>query len=269
MLFMAGTAALIGCSGADDVGFGVKAAVEVAPDRAELGGSYDFHVVPTERDGDVTEENAKLVQFSVSPDQAFAAVMRQRNQGDLLPYLVLYPPARDAKLAVSHSYQSTLPMALDEDAAVFHQSSEEQEATFSVLAGDLHLDATASFQLDLIALDSDLPAGIDLTLSNPGVRAVRRVIWHEEERVSYFIEMGGFSEGDDGLLVEHPKNVDKLKERAEAGQLSTKVNGMRRRLFEEIARSNGFEDDPDVEAEIGAACGSLWQQLRSETHQLR
>jgi hypothetical protein len=259
---------LSGCASgpeADSVEFD---ATQVTSISAELGGSYDLSVLRAESTVALTNDHLKLLRFEVGAGETFAAVMRQRVDETMDPYLALYGPDETTKTVTSEYDQSLIPMGFVDDAVVMFQSAHAEPERFSLLAGDLHIDAEAEFQIDLLAIDAELPDAT-LTLSNPGLRALMGELRKEEPRVAYFVSLGGMSEGADGYLEFHAKSIEALKERAEANGLTRHVNSTRAYLFREIARANDHEGDLAFEKAIGSFCSALWRELRTDKHALR
>ncbi len=225
---------------------------------AELGGSYDFEVRRLVGDEEVSPEHAKLLAFEVDGGASFAAVMRMRREGSMDPYLALYPPNDRERIAVSEWQQAVVPMGREDDAVILHRA--QASGDYRVLAADRDLDADAWFQVDLIALDVDVPP-IDLSRTNPAVRAINGALRDHEPAVAKYIALGALIEGDDGLLIGNPKAVPSLKERAQFNALLANVNDLRAQLFEEHVRAAG-SDDPDAAAQVGITLGALWRALR-------
>lgn len=253
----------LGCSDDDASAAQIGEASEAFEFPAELGGSYDFEVVRA-KGNEVTPDHAKFLTFEVDGDASFAAVMRMRDEGSMDPYLALYPPQERERIAASEWQQAVVPMGREDDAVIIHRAS--KSGVHGLLAADRDLDADASFQIDLVALDVDVPP-MDLSRTNPAVRAVNATLRKHEPAVRAYIDSGALSEGDDGLLIGNAKAVPSLKERAQFNALLAEVNDLRERLFEEHVRADNdsFDDpiDADRVSQVGRTLGALWRALRA------
>jgi len=259
-----GLAALGGCAAPDATAEqNADFATETQVLEAELGGSYDLHVAPA---AEVGKKGAlKVLSFPITPSQPFAAVMRRADDSALDPWLALYVDGE--RVVVSDWDQAAVPMAAESDAVIVYTPAEGEEVL--LVAGDRDMEADADFQIDLIALEGAPTTDLPFHQTNPATRVLTDALREREPQTLAYLEAGMISEGDAGMLDEHPDSAPSLKERAELRSFVSAVNDERATLFRELVRGATGAEDPALEAEAGRVCGTLWAGLRQDAHQLR
>lgn len=256
--------ALAGCASTDATEQSAEEAVtEATVLEGALGDSYELRARPAAEVGKTAAMH--VVSFPITPTRPFAAVMRRTDDSALDPWLALYVDGE--RVAISDWDQAVVPMADQADAAIVYAPRQDGQAL--VVAGDLDLEADGTFQLDLVALDDVPSTTLPFHETSPGTRALNEVLREREAQTQSYLDAGMVSEGEAGLLDEHPELAPTLKDRAALHGFVTAVNDERGQLFREIVRSATGGQDEALELEAGAICGRLWTGLRSDAHRLR
>ncbi len=244
----------------------VSDSTQVTVHAGELGSSFDFAVTVKPAGLKAGDDHVKLVRFQVPVGVTFAVVMRKQGDSALNPYLALYPPDSNEKVAVSDWDQALLPMAAEDDGVVVHTA--ERSGDFLAFAADLDLNADGSFQLDILQLDTE-PVTLDLTVTDPGVRTINDLLRQDEAELLDYLVVGALSEGPDGFVVKHLEALGSLKERVALNGFTAHLNDLREQFYRAFVWANGAGGDGALEAQVGTVCGALWPALRSESHVLR
>ncbi|AMV71541.1 lipoprotein [Desulfuromonas sp. DDH964] len=104
-------------------------------------------------------------------------------------------------------------------------------------------------------------AAQDINVSTPEIRAIQASIKARSTRLFPYLDGGQVGIGNDGLLKLRTSDGLDLKARAEATRLVQAENDDRLRLYQEIARANGFPDKAD---EVQAIFADSWQTQASK-----
>jgi uncharacterized protein YdbL (DUF1318 family) len=96
----------------------------------------------------------------------------------------------------------------------------------------------------------------DINVSTPEIRAIRESMKERSRQLFPFLDSGHVGIGRDGLLKVRTIEGLGLKPRADAQRLVEAENQDRRRLYQEIARANGFPEKTD---EVQAIFADSWR----------
>jgi uncharacterized protein YdbL (DUF1318 family) len=99
-------------------------------------------------------------------------------------------------------------------------------------------------------------AAQDINVTTPEIRAIKDSIKTRSTRLFPYLDGGQVGIGNDGLLKLRSSDGLDLKSRAEATRLVKEENADRLRLYQEIARANGF---PEKTAEVQAIFADSWR----------
>jgi len=99
-------------------------------------------------------------------------------------------------------------------------------------------------------------AAQDVNVSTPEIRTIKASIKDRSTRLFPYLDGGQVGIGNDGLLKLRSSDGLDLKSRAEATRLVKDENADRMRLYQEIARANGF---PEKTAEVQAIFADSWR----------
>ncbi len=99
-------------------------------------------------------------------------------------------------------------------------------------------------------------AAQDIDVSTPEIRALREALTGRSAQLFPYLDTGHVGIGLDGSVKVRSTDGLGLKQRAEVQKLVEAENQDRRRLYQEIARANGF---PDKVAEIQAIFAGSWR----------
>ena len=99
-------------------------------------------------------------------------------------------------------------------------------------------------------------AAQDVNVSTPEIRTIKQSIKDRSSRLFPYLDGGQVGIGNDGLLKLRSGEGLDLKSRAEATRLVKDENADRMRLYQEIARANGF---PEKTAEVQAIFADSWR----------
>jgi uncharacterized protein YdbL (DUF1318 family) len=99
-------------------------------------------------------------------------------------------------------------------------------------------------------------AAQDINVSTPEIRALREAMKERFAQLSPYLDSGQVGIGLDGLLKLRSVEGLGLKQRGEAQRLVDAENQDRQRLYQEIARANGFPDKGD---EVQAIFADSWR----------
>ncbi|WP_291315812.1 DUF1318 domain-containing protein [Desulfuromonas sp.] len=100
-------------------------------------------------------------------------------------------------------------------------------------------------------------AAQDIEVSTPEIRAIKSSIKERSNALFAFLGSGHVGIGSDGLLKIRSTEGLGLKGRGEASRLVSAENADRLRLYDEIARANGF---PEQVAEVQAVFAESWRE---------
>jgi uncharacterized protein len=104
-------------------------------------------------------------------------------------------------------------------------------------------------------------AAQDINVSTPEIRTIKESIKTRSTRLFPYLDGGQVGIGNDGLLKLRSSDGLDLKARAEATRLVKDENADRMRLYQEIARANGF---PEKSAEVQAIFADSWRDQASK-----
>lgn len=96
----------------------------------------------------------------------------------------------------------------------------------------------------------------DINVSTPEIRAIRETMKERSGQLFPFLDTGHVGIGFDGLLKVRTTEGLGLKPRADVQRLVDAENQDRRRLYQEIARANGF---PEKAGEVQAIFADSWR----------
>lgn len=96
----------------------------------------------------------------------------------------------------------------------------------------------------------------DINVSTPEIRAIRESMKERSAQLFPYLDSGHVGIGLDGLLKVRTTEGLALKPRADVQRLVEAENQDRRRLYQEIARANGFADKAD---EVQAVFADSWR----------
>jgi len=99
-------------------------------------------------------------------------------------------------------------------------------------------------------------AAQDIDVSTPEIRAIRETMKERSGQLFPYLDSGHVGLGLDGLLKVRSIDGLGLKARADVQRLVEAENQDRRRLYQEIARANGFPDRAD---EVQAIFADSWR----------
>jgi uncharacterized protein len=99
-------------------------------------------------------------------------------------------------------------------------------------------------------------AAQDINVSTPEIRSIKESIKARSTRLFPYLDGGQVGIGNDGLLKLRSSDGLDLKSRAEATRLVKDENTDRMRLYQEIARANGF---PEKTAEVQEIFADSWR----------
>ena len=99
-------------------------------------------------------------------------------------------------------------------------------------------------------------AAQDINIETPEIRAIKGAISQRSSQLFPFLDSGHVGLGSDGLLKIRTTDGLALKDRGRVTQLLQQENNDRQRLYQEIARANGF---PDKTAEVQAIFADSWR----------
>ncbi len=100
-------------------------------------------------------------------------------------------------------------------------------------------------------------AAQDINVSTPEIRALKESIKQRAGSLIPYLAGGQVGIGADGLLKLRTSEGLDLKGRGEINRLLAAENADRQRLYQEIARANGF---PDQVAEVQAIFAESWRE---------
>lgn len=100
-------------------------------------------------------------------------------------------------------------------------------------------------------------AAQDINVSTPEIRALKEAIKQRAGSLIPYLTGGQVGIGADGLLKLRSSEGLDLKGRGEVNRLLSAENADRQRLYQEIARANGF---PDQVAEVQAVFAESWRE---------
>ncbi len=103
-------------------------------------------------------------------------------------------------------------------------------------------------------------AAQDINVSTPEIRAIKQSIKDRSTRLFPYLDGGQVGIGNDGLLKLRSTDGLDLKSRAEATRLVQAENDDRKRLYQEIARANGF---PEKAQEVQDIFADSWRAQAS------
>ena len=104
-------------------------------------------------------------------------------------------------------------------------------------------------------------AAQDINVSTPEIRAIKESMKSRAASLFPYLNGGQVGIGKNGLLVLRSSEGLNLKSRAEATRLVQAENDDRQRLYQEIARANGF---PEKAAEVQAIFADSWRDQASK-----
>jgi len=104
-------------------------------------------------------------------------------------------------------------------------------------------------------------AAQDINVSTPEIRAIKESIKARAPQLFPFLDGGQVGIGTDGLLKLRSSDGLNLKSRADATRLVKAENEDRQRLYQEIARANGF---PEKAAEVQTIFADSWRAQASK-----
>ena len=104
-------------------------------------------------------------------------------------------------------------------------------------------------------------AAQDINVTTPEIRAIKTSIKARSTRLFPYLNGGQVGLGNDGLLKLRSSEGLDLKSRAEATRLVKEENSDRMRLYQEIARANGF---PEKTAEVQDIFADSWRDQASK-----
>lgn len=104
-------------------------------------------------------------------------------------------------------------------------------------------------------------AAQDINVSTPEIRAIQASIKARASQLFPYLDGGQVGISNDGLLKLRSTDGLDLKSRAEATRLVQAENADRLRLYQEIARANGF---PEKSAEVQAIFADSWRSQASK-----
>lgn len=99
-------------------------------------------------------------------------------------------------------------------------------------------------------------AAQDINVSTPEIRAIREAMKERSAQLFPYLDAGQVGIGLDGLLKVRSTEGLGLKQKAEVQRLTDAENQDRRRLYQEIARANGF---PDKAGEVQTIFADSWR----------
>jgi uncharacterized protein YdbL (DUF1318 family) len=99
-------------------------------------------------------------------------------------------------------------------------------------------------------------AAQDIEVSTPEIRAIRESLKQRSAQLFPYLDSGHVGIARDGLLKLRTAEGLDLKSRGETTRLVTAENADRQRLYQEIARANGF---PDQVAEVQEVFADSWR----------
>lgn len=100
-------------------------------------------------------------------------------------------------------------------------------------------------------------AAQDINVSTPEINALKASIKQRAASLIPYLTGGQVGIGSEGLLKLRSSEGLDLKGRGEVNRLLTAENADRQRLYQEIARANGF---PDQVAEVQAVFAESWRE---------
>lgn len=100
-------------------------------------------------------------------------------------------------------------------------------------------------------------AAQDINVSTPEIRALKEAIKQRAGSLIPYLTGGQVGIGADGLLKLRSSEGLDLKGRGEVNRLLAAENADRQRLYQEIARANGF---PEQVAEVQAVFAESWRE---------
>lgn len=99
-------------------------------------------------------------------------------------------------------------------------------------------------------------AAQDINVSTPEIRALREAMKERSGQLFSYLDSGHVGIASDGTLKLRATEGLNLKQRAEAQRLVDAENQDRQRLYQEIAKANGFPDRSD---EVRAIFAESWR----------
>lgn len=96
----------------------------------------------------------------------------------------------------------------------------------------------------------------DINVSTPEIRAIRADMKSRFANLQPYLDAGNLGIGRDGFLQVRNTGGLSLKQRAELSRLVEAENQDRRRLYQEIAKANGFPEKTD---EVQAIFADSWR----------
>ena len=96
----------------------------------------------------------------------------------------------------------------------------------------------------------------DINVSTPEIRAIRADMRSRFEQLKPYLDAGNLGIARNGLLEVRTTDGLSLKQRAEIKRLADAENQARRRLYQEIAKANGFPEKTD---EVQAIFAESWR----------
>lgn len=104
-------------------------------------------------------------------------------------------------------------------------------------------------------------AAQDINVSTPEIRAIRADMKTRFDQFHPYLEAGNLGIGTDGMLRIRSVDGLDLKQRAELNRLVAAENQDRQRLYQEIAKANGFPEKVD---EVQAIFSRSWRDKASK-----
>lgn len=108
-------------------------------------------------------------------------------------------------------------------------------------------------------------AAQDINVSTPEIRAIRESMKERSQALFRYLDSGHVGVGANGFLKLRTADGLDLRSRGEANRLIAAENKDRERLYEEIARANGF---PDRVGEVQAIFADSWREQAAQGWQV-
>ncbi len=233
---------------------------------AELGGRYRFALQKKAKSASVSAANARVLRLGkMSSGQTIAVVLR-RVSGDALNAYVAVFENGDRMAGLGYSgVQGIAPMAAESDEVVIFTTRDG--ASYDVFVADAELRATATVQVDIVAL-STTPR-VDVNVTTPGIRVYAEHLRELEGQVDDHLLSGALAESEGGLVATDATKVSSLKERVALMRFAQNVNGYRAGLYQQLVRATvGDGGELATETATGVLCAELWTALRTEGHRI-
>jgi len=117
-------------------------------------------------------------------------------------------------------------------------------------------DAKPGSSMHWILSPNTAYAAQDINVSTPEIRAIRDSMKDRSDQLFPFLDSGNVGIALDGLLAIRTTDGLSLKDRAAVQRLIEAENRDRKRLYQEIARANGFPEKVD---EVQAIFADTWR----------